>query len=165
VIQKKVCMLGSFAVGKTSLVRRFVEGRYDERYLTTVGVKIDRRDVDVDGREVRLVLWDIHGEDDLQKVRSSYLRGAAGCLLVVDGTRAATLDTALELRERARQGAGDPRCVLLLNKADLMSEWEISRETVMERVPSDCPVLDTSALSGEGVEVAFDMLARRLVAR
>lgn len=163
-IQKKVCMLGSFAVGKTSLVRRFVEGRYDDRYLTTVGVKIDRRDVDVDGREVRLVLWDIHGEDDLQKVRSSYLRGAAGCLLVVDGTRAATLDTALALRERARQGEGDPRCVLLLNKADLAAEWEISREEVMARVPADCPVFDTSALTGEGVQVAFDLLARRLVA-
>ena len=70
-LQKKICMLGSFAVGKTSLVRRFVESMYSEAYHTTVGVKVDKKNVQVNGAEVTLVLWDIYGEDDYQKMRWS----------------------------------------------------------------------------------------------
>ena len=63
-IQQKLCMLGSFAVGKTSLVGRFVRQMFSDRYLTTVGVRIDKKELVVAGREVKLVLWDIHGEDE-----------------------------------------------------------------------------------------------------
>ena len=85
-LQKKVCMLGSFAVGKTSLVRRFVESIYSDVYQTTVGVKIDKKNVQVNEKEVSLVLWDIYGEDDYQKMRWTYLRGASGYLLVAWAT-------------------------------------------------------------------------------
>ena len=68
-------MLGSFAVGKTSLIRRFVESIYSEAYHTTVGVKIDKRVVRHNDSEVTLVLWDLYGEDEFQKMRWSYLRG------------------------------------------------------------------------------------------
>src|SRR5271169_437320 len=101
-IQKKICMLGSFAVGKTSLVRRFVESIYSETYQTTVGVKIDKKVVALDRVEITLVLWDLYGEDDFQKMRWSYLRGAAGYLLVADGTRRATLERAVALEQKAR---------------------------------------------------------------
>jgi GTPase SAR1 family protein len=77
-IQKKVCMLGSFSVGKTSLVRRFVESMFSDAYLTTVGVKIDKKPLQVEGNDLTLMLWDIYGEDDFQKMRMSYLRGARG---------------------------------------------------------------------------------------
>ena len=90
VIQKKICMVGSFAVGKTSLVARFVRGIFSEKYLTTVGVKIDKRTVAVDDRQVNLLLWDLYGEDDFQKLKLSYLRGASGYFLVVDPTRPAS---------------------------------------------------------------------------
>ena len=80
-VQKKVCMLGSFSVGKTSLVRRFVESIFSDTYLTTVGVKIDKKALQVDGNDATLMLWDIYGEDDFQKLRMSYLRGASGFLL------------------------------------------------------------------------------------
>ena len=79
-IQKKVCMLGAFAVGKTSLVKRFVDSMFSEKYQTTVGVKIDRKRIQLDEQEVNLVLWDIHGEDELQKVRLSYVRGTSGSI-------------------------------------------------------------------------------------
>ena len=91
-LQKKICMLGSFAVGKTSLVRRFVESIYSDVYQTTVGVKIDKKNVKVSEKEVSLVLWDIYGEDDYQKMHWTYLRGASGYLLVADGTRARPMD-------------------------------------------------------------------------
>ena len=105
-IQKKVCMLGGFAVGKTSLVARFVRSIFSEKYLTTVGVKIDKKAVMAGDREVTLVLWDINGQDEFQDVQESYLRGMSGYLLVVDGTRRATLETAAKLQEKAVAVAG-----------------------------------------------------------
>ena len=84
-IQKKICMLGAYAVGKTSLVGRFVRSMFSEKYQTTVGVKIDQKTVNVGDQQVNMMLWDLHGEDEAQKVRLSYLRGASGYILVVDG--------------------------------------------------------------------------------
>lgn len=94
-ISRKICMLGAYAVGKTSLVRKFVHGVFSEKYLTTIGAKIDKKELVVDGTELTLVLWDLAGEDGFEKVRLSYLRGSSGYLLVVDGTREASLQTAI----------------------------------------------------------------------
>ena len=77
-LQKKLCMLGGFAVGKTSLVKRFVHSVFSDTYLTTVGVKIDKKTVELAGKTVNLILWDLSGEDDLASLRMTYLRGAAG---------------------------------------------------------------------------------------
>src|SRR6187200_563405 len=90
-IHKKVCMLGGFAVGKTSLVSRYVSSIFSDTYLSTVGVKIDKKQLAVDGRDVTLMLWDLYGQDDFQTVQASQLRGMSGFLLVVDGTRYGTL--------------------------------------------------------------------------
>ena len=75
-LHNKICMLGGFGVGKTSLVSRFVSGIFSDTYLTTVGVKIDKKKVALDSGEMTLMLWDIYGQDELQTVRDSYLRGA-----------------------------------------------------------------------------------------
>ena len=91
-LQKKVCLLGGFGVGKTSLVRRYVQSIFSDTYLTTVGVKIEKKMVNVGAAEVALILWDIAGEDDITGIRTSYLRGAAGYFLVVDVTRGETLE-------------------------------------------------------------------------
>src|SRR5215469_13875373 len=135
-LQKKVCMLGTFAVGKTSLVRRFVESVYSDSYHTTIGVKIDKKIIHIAGhKEVILVLWDIYGADEFQQVRMSYLRGMAGCLLVVDGTRRATLDEALAFEEKVRHVSGRAPSVIVINKSDLADEWEVEAEhlEVIER--------------------------------
>lgn len=162
-IQKKICMLGSFAVGKTSLIRRFVDSIYSDAYHTTVGVKVDKKVVSIDGREVTLVLWDLYGEDDFQKMRWSYFRGAAGYLLVADGTRRATFDKALELEERARQEAGTIPFVFLVNKCDLASEWEIDGDFESQLAAKSWTVLRSSAKTGENVEEAFRHLTSRLI--
>src|SRR6204780_5202049 len=87
-LKKKICMVGEFGVGKTSLVRLFVDSIFDERYLTTIGVKIDRKDVTVGSASVTLMLWDLAGEDDLAQLKVSHLRGASGYILVPTGARA-----------------------------------------------------------------------------
>src|SRR5580765_6356878 len=110
-------MLGGFGVGKTSLVSRFVHSIFSDTYLTTIGVKIDKKTVDVDAERVDMVVWDIHGEDEFQKVRMSYLRGASGYLLVVDGTRRASLDVALGLHANAREMLGQVPAILAINKS------------------------------------------------
>ena len=78
-LHKKVCMLGGFAVGKTSLVARFVHSIFSDRYRTTIGVKIDKKLVRAGEEELSLILWDIHGDDEFQRVRPTYLRGAPSC--------------------------------------------------------------------------------------
>jgi small GTP-binding protein len=164
-LKKKVCMLGAFSVGKTSLVARFVHSIFSEKYQTTIGVKVDKKTVSLGDSGVTLLIWDLHGEDDVHSVRASYLRGSAGYLLVADGTRAATLGTAEMLHARMREAVGDVPFVLLVNKADLASEWEVAEPDLARLESEGWPIVRTSALSGDGVEDAFGMLARALVAR
>ena len=161
-IQKKVCMLGTFAVGKTSLVRRFVESIYSDKYHTTVGVKIDKKIVQIDGSELMLVLWDIEGTETENEMRKSYLRGAAGYLLVADGTRQDTLYKAVALQERVTETIGPVPFLLLMNKADLTEEWSISERETMALHEKGWEVIQTSAKSGFGVEEAFHSLAGKL---
>jgi small GTP-binding protein len=158
-LQKKICMLGSYAVGKTSLVRRFVSSIFSDTYLTTVGVKIDKKVLRVGEEEVMLVLWDIYGEDEFQRLRMSYLRGASGYFFVADGTRLATLEKAIAMKEAAEQALGPAQFVIVLNKSDLAEEWEVDAQKENELSSRGWSVIRTSAKSGEGVELAFNTLA------
>jgi len=162
-IARKVCMVGAFAVGKTSLVSRFVRRSFSDRYLTTVGVRVDTREVEfAPGQRLKLVLWDIAGKDEFSPLDLSYLRGAAAYLLVVDGTRASTLDTARELRLDIIERHGDLPFVLLVNKSDLDQDWELSH-TELDALRADgWPLVLTSAKTGDGVEAAFSQLARQV---
>lgn len=162
-IQKKICMVGAFATGKTSLVSQFVKGIYSEKYHTTIGVKIDKKVVKLDDRTVNLVLWDIHGEDEFQNVRMSYLRGAAGYLLVVDGTRRASLEVALNLRARAIESVGHIPYVLVFNKFDLWDTWEITGDEIQELQEKGRPLIRSSAKTGLGVEECFLELSRLIL--
>ena len=161
-LQKKICMLGGFSVGKTSLVKRFVASVFSETYLTTVGVKIDKKTVDLSDRIVNLILWDLAGEDDISSLRMSYLRGSAGYVLVADGTRPSTLEVALSLRQRVEADLGPLPFVLLLNKNDLREQWAISDAEVEDFRQNGWWVESTSARTGEGVEDAFKALAVRV---
>ena len=162
VIQRKICMLGAFAVGKTSLVQQFVHSIFTDRYHTTVGVKVDRKDVAVDGRDVRLLLWDLAGEDDFNQVPASYLRGSAGLLYVIDGTRRETADAVDRLQELAQTAVGDVPSVVAINKVDLRDEWELNDDIGTSLRDRGFYVFETSAKTGLGVEEAFHWLAHRL---
>ena len=162
-IKKKVCMLGAFAVGKTSLVRQFVHSIFSEKYQTTVGVKIDKKTLERDDGPVDLILWDIHGEDAFQTVRTSYLRGAAGILIVVDGTRRATLDTAFDLQQRARETVGEVPIVFVFNKSDLAAEWELADGEIERLRQEGIATVRTSAKTGRAVPETFEMLAQAML--
>src|SRR5271156_1782617 len=150
-LQKKVCLLGGFGVGKTSLVRRYVASIFSDTYLTTVGVKIDKRMLNVGDAEVALILWDIAGEDDITGIRMSYLRGAAGYLLVVDVTRGETLEVAKSIQARGTGEIWSVPFLFLFNKSDLKENWEIPEQFLEDLKDAGCVVLRTSAKTGEGV--------------
>jgi hypothetical protein len=154
-------MVGQFGVGKTTLVRRFVDGFYDESYLTTVGVKIDRKDITVGDDSVALMLWDLAGEDALAQLKTKHLRGASGYILVADGCRAATLAKAIDIQGRITEELGDLPFVLVINKTDLRESWEVQPADIAQ---CGWPTFETSAKLGEGVEEMFRALAEMVLA-
>lgn len=158
-IQKKICMVGSFGVGKTSLVSRFVHSIFSDKYQTTVGVKIEKKQLTVDGQEITLVLWDLAGEDALTQVKPAHLRGSSGYLLVADGTRRNTLDVAIDLQRRAAEATGDAPFILIANKSDVRPSWEITDQELTALDGRGWNVIQTSAREGTGVEEAFRQLA------
>lgn len=162
-IQKKVCMVGFFATGKTSLVRQFVHAKFSDKYLSTVGVKIDRKEVAVDGAQVNLLLWDLEGRDGVQDLQTSYLRGASGIIYVVDGTRRETIERLGELRASVQGAIGETPALVALNKADLREQWTITDADTGSLAGQAWHVFTTSAKTGDGVEAAFLWLAEHMV--
>ena len=164
-IQRKVCMLGSFGVGKTSLVERLVRNTFSQHPRTAVGVRIDKATVEVDGRKMNMIVWDMHSEEDLRQILKSYLRGAAGYILVADGTRPSSLDEAVEIMGLTKTASGEPSRVLLLNKADLTEDWRLESSRVDDLNRRGLTVLKTSARTGKGVTEAFATLGRAILGR
>lgn len=158
-IQKKVCMVGVYGTGKTSLVQRFVHSMFSERYLSTVGVKIDRKPIQLDGADLTLVLWDLAGRDGHEDITVSYLRGSHAVLYVADGTRRETCDQLPELQALVRQAAGEIPEVLALNKSDLKERWALSAGDE-QGLSKAFDLVRTSAKTGDGVEETFLRIGR-----
>lgn len=164
-LTKKICLLGDFAIGKTSLTTRFVRQTYSDKYLTTVGVKIDSKLVKSAGQEtVKLVIWDIAGTDaDEIIVDENYLRGSAGVFLVADGCRKNTLGSVMKLRSIVSDLVGECPMIVAINKVDLFSEWEVGDVDIAGLQDDGLQVFKTSAKTGENVETAFQHLTRLLI--
>ena len=165
-LSAKVCILGDFAVGKTSTVERFVNNQFSDKYLTTIGVKVDTQDVALtDGTTLKLVLWDVAGTDRFGAVEFAYLRGASGYIFVADGTRAETVATARDLRSQSDQRFGALPCVFLLNKSDLETEWEVSDEQQRQLRDEFPEFFVTSAKTGNNVAAAIERLGQMVADR
>lgn len=155
-------------MGKTSLMRRFVHGVFDERYITTLGVKIDTKLIELDKQSVKLVIWDIEGADpadhEIQLVNSRmkiYLQGTNGVLLVADGTRPSTVAVARGIYQWLHTEYPAIPVALLLNKSDLIEQWQGDRLS-LDGFEGLLQSFTTSALSGDNVERTFFCLADAL---
>ena len=167
-VSKKVCLLGDFAVGKTSLVRRFVYNRFDDKYLSTIGVKVSRKTVSVPHQDqivpLTMLLWDLAGSEEFSPMRASYLRGAAGGILVCDLTRPETLNNLFTYVEDLLRLNPAARLILAANKHDLADQHYLSETKIAEAADQlDTTYYLTSAKTGTDVEDLFRQLGRLLI--
>ena len=172
-IKRKICLLGSFAVGKTSLIERFVYNRFDEKYLTTIGVKISQKILPPvqDPRSGQFIqhtflIWDIAGLGKFDKVALNYFRGAAGALAVADLTRPETIGDIEEFCEKFRSVCPASILVILGNKSDIFQQDE---KTLLELKKTaahySTELLLTSAKTGQHVQDAFLILSQKMRAK
>lgn len=159
-ISKKVILVGHFGVGKTSLIRRFVHQKFSDDYLTTIGVKIDKKVLNLGSTEVTLIIWDIAGETNQAKIPKSYQLGAHGVLYVFDVTRPSTYENLHEQLNYLKEMLPEAPVEVIANKKDLLSEEEL--EEVLAKI--DHPSMhSTSAKTGDNVEAIFETLAKSMV--
>lgn len=168
IINKKICLLGDFAVGKTSLVRRFVYNIFDDKYISSIGVKVSRKTMQIpkagEFTGLTMMLWDLAGSERFDQVKSSYLRGTSGAILVCDLTRAETLANLRIYIEDLRQSSPNAQLVFAANKSDLINQQKISLIEIEEIAASyKSPYYLTSARAGSGVETLFRHMARLLL--
>jgi small GTP-binding protein len=158
----KLCLLGEGAVGKTSLVRRYVYDVFDDKYLISFGTKVSKKNLKVGDNEIDLMIWDILGQRFNESLHAAYYRGAAGALAVCDYTRPETVRNLKSWLGSFRSVVGDMPVIILCNKADL--EKDISLKEVEEFGREvGCPVLETSAKTGLNVELAFQEIGKKLL--
>ena len=167
-LSKKICLLGDFSVGKSSLIRRFVEGRFDERYLSTIGVKVDRKAMQISTPDsevaLTLMLWDLAGGPDAGPVVPSYYRGASGAVIACDLTRPDTLPRVTDYAKGFLATNPQARLIVAANKVDLVEERRLGDEELAAVASTlDAALFLTSAKTGEQVEAMFQKLGAQLV--
>lgn len=159
-LSKKVILTGSFGVGKTSLFNRFIFSRFSEKYLTTIGVKVNKKTININGRELSMLVWDIAGEVKQDKVPSSYFLGASGAIYVFDLSRPSTYKNIKEDIEYLNKIIPDSIIKVVGNKLDLTSPEELAEVKSNIEVPWS---LVTSAKTGENVEELFQSMGEELL--
>ena len=169
-MKAKVCLVGEQAVGKTSLVRRFVLDAFDDSYIATMGAKVLKRDIEVSDETygnllVNLVIWDIMGNKSFRDLfKEAFFQGAQGLIAVCDVTRKATLTELESWIKAVSKVAGDIPVQILANKVDLVDDAELAEDDIKEfsdRI--DSTYVMTSAKTGENVEDSFDIVARKII--
>lgn len=131
IISKKICTIGDFSVGKTSLIRRFVEGKFSDRYLSTVGVKISRKPLEVtrptgENTSVQLLIWDLEGHTKFKSIAPSYLQGSSGAFFVADVTRLETIERLGEHLDLFFSVNPKGVAIAGLNKSDLLEKDKLN---------------------------------------
>ncbi len=166
-ISKKICLVGDFGVGKTSLIRRFVDRQFSDKYLSTVGVKISRKKIDLsEEKSVQLLIWDLEGHTKFKAIAPSYLQGASGAIIVADVTRQETIDNMLERLELFLSVNPKGIAIFALNKADLIDPEKVAKllENLQENQPDRViATYSTSAKTGENVDEMFHLMSEKTI--
>jgi len=170
-LQKKICLLGMYSVGKTSLIERFVYHRFSDHYLSTLGAKVTKKSLQIsasDGQQIEynLLIWDIAGEETENKIPPSYLLGAAGAILVADLLRPETMEALPSVLERFKEINPGAAVVLAGNKQDLLQDIESDSKEILRLAHQlKLPCHLTSAKTGCQVDSVFSALASSLLSR
>ena len=170
VITKKICLIGDFSVGKTSLIRRFVENKFSDNYLSTVGVKISRKSLsiteDTELERINLLIWDLEGKTKFKSITPTYLKGASGAIIVADLTRSDTLENLNQHIDLFLKINLNSKIAIALNKADLIQEEKLNKLIELYGSSDYSQVIDTyhtSAKTGKDVDRIFQELTVGMV--
>lgn len=160
-VAKKICLIGRFAVGKTSLVKQYIDNQFSEKYKTTVGVSISTKKIKVDDIDLSLVIWDIAGfEQDSHYIH--YLRGVQGLIWVLDGTEPESFNI-LDAISKSLPEINQIPSLCFINKHDLIKQWLIGEKEMQKLEKTFQIIFKTSAKTGENVESGFKQLAEMLI--
>lgn len=157
---KKVVLIGHFGVGKSSLIRRFVQNEFSDDYLVTIGVHILKKNVVVNNEETTIIIWDIEGKEDIQKVRSSYLLGSSGFIYVIDPTRIHTYQNLNEELKFIAKNYSKTPVITVANKSDLIDIDDFKNEISEKNLKID---YFSSAKNGDNVEEIFKVLTQEML--
>lgn len=165
-VKTKICLIGEKAVGKTSLIRRYVMDMFDDRYITTIGTKVSKKEVVVQKPEhglealIDMTIWDIMGEKGFRELlKEAYFYGANGVLAVADITRQKTLDDLDDWIDSTMKTAGKIPLLIAINKMDLEEAVQVGDLEVSQLARAfNCPYIYTSAKTSDNVDDAFHQL-------
>jgi small GTP-binding protein len=156
-IAKKVLLVGNFGVGKTSLIKRFVLNEFSEDYISTIGVRVSSKTLIVNDQEVKLLIWDVAGVKDNEKVPKAYFLGASAAMYVFDLSREETYLNLENQLNSVKELSGLSNLIIVGNKKDLVSQEKI--EEIKNIVSVDIDLI-TSAKENDNVEDAFISLTQ-----
>lgn len=163
-ISKKICMVGDFGVGKTSLIRRFVDRQFSDQYLSTVGVKISRKLIE--SVNLQLLIWDLEGHTKFKGITPSYLQGASGAVVVADVSRIETIERLAEHIQLFLSINPKGSIVVALNKSDLIDEEKLAKVTQLVQEKHSEKIVEvyqTSAKTGSYVDEMFHNLGNKIL--
>ncbi len=167
-VKVKICLVGNSAVGKTSLIRKYVMDIFDDRYISTLGTKVSKKRLIVkrDNLDIDLTLsiWDILGQEEFAQIQSTAFKGSKGAFIVCDFTRVDTLHNVSHWTDKLKDASGNIPIVLLANKADLTGQYSFSENDVKNySTQLDMPYYLTSAKFGDNVIKSFFTLSKLVV--
>ncbi len=159
-ISKKIVLLGHFGVGKTSLIRRFVDNEFDTNYQVTIGVQVKKKEVKIDNHSVSLLIWDIEGNTSIEKARKTYLMGSSGFIYVFDLNRPETFENISSEIEYLEKNFPNKPVLIIGNKEDLVDSNEKKEYFTANEIHVD---YYSSAKSGKEVNEMFNDISKKLL--
>ncbi|XP_068129194.1 ras-related protein Rab-19 [Hyperolius riggenbachi] len=164
----KIILIGDSNVGKTCVVQRFQSGIFTDKHQNTIGVDFTVRNLNVDGKKVKVQVWDTAGQERFRTITQSYYRSAHGAIIAYDVTRRQTFESVPHwIHEVEKYGAANLMVMLIGNKSDLVENRQVLFEescTLAEKFGL-LAVLETSAKEARNIDEVFLLMAKELIAR
>jgi len=162
-LRRKVCLLGAPGVGKSSLVRRFVDGSFDQAQDPSIAMSIFSGTVELGDVALEMMLWDPAGAESGGQYNRSFISGASGLIFVVDATAPQTLDHLLQAQSKERGFIGSRPAILVVNKTDLTGDFALSKAQIDAASKLDWRLIQASAKTGNNVGQVFTKLAELML--